>query len=105
MRKTISTGQKFKSIKSGLDTAAKYSDRPNHYYESMPLTKRAERHANNHPNDKNEQKTEKGIQWAKSKKTERDKKLNDFYKTHVYTWISHERRAWVAIPPMEDEEE
>ncbi len=98
-----SSKQTYKSIKSGLDTAAKYPDRPNHYYESMPMTERTERHMKNHPNDKNEPKTEKGIQWAKSKKTERDKKLKEFYKTHVYTWISNTRRGWIAIPSEEEE--
>jgi hypothetical protein len=98
-----SSKQTYKSIKSGLDTAAKYPDRPNHYYESMPMTERTERHTNNHPNDKNEPKTEKGIQWAKSKQTSRDKKLKEFYKTHVYTWISNSRRGWIAIPTGEEE--
>tara|TARA_Y100000004_G_scaffold159149_1_gene185856 strand:+ start:520 stop:807 length:288 start_codon:yes stop_codon:yes gene_type:complete len=91
-------------IKSGLSTAAKYPDRPMREFEKISLKDRAERHANAHPNDKNIPKENKGVQWAKSRKTERDKKLNEFYKNHVYTWVSHDRRAWVAIPPSEEEE-
>jgi|TARA_R100000482_G_C5126693_1_gene149142 hypothetical protein len=93
-----------KRIKSGLSTAAKYPDRPMREAEKISLKKRAERHTNAHPNDKNTLKENKGVQWAKSRKTERDKKLKQFYKTHVYTWVSENRRAWVAIPPMEEEE-
>ena len=55
---------------------------------------RREEHMKRHPNDKNKKKI-KGITW--SKKTERDKKLKEFYKTHVYAWISHNRRGWVSI--------
>ena len=55
---------------------------------------RREEHMKRHPNDKNEKKI-KGITW--SKKTEQDKKLKEFYKTHVYTWISHNRRGWISI--------
>ena len=55
---------------------------------------RREGHMKRHPNDKNKRKI-KGITW--SKKTQRDKKLKEFYKTHVYTWVSHNRRGWVSI--------
>jgi|TARA_R100001460_G_scaffold54467_3_gene93735 hypothetical protein len=104
MRKTITTGQRFKSIKKGISTASKYPDRPMREAEKISLMERAERHSNAHPNDKNTPKENKGVQWAKSKKTERDKKLKEFYKTHVYTWVSETNRAWVAIPSMEEEE-
>lgn len=90
-------------IKSGLSTASKYPDRPMREFEKISLKDRAKRHANAHPNDKNTLKENKGVQWAKSKRTERDKKLKEFYKTHVYTWVSHDRRAWVAIPTEEEE--
>ena len=60
----------------------------------MRTATRREEHMKRHPNDKNEKKI-KGITW--SKKTERDKKLKEFYKTHVYAWISHNRRGWVSI--------
>ena len=98
---------KGKPIKSGLSTAAKYADRPMKEPENISLKERAERHANAHPNDENIQREDKGIQWRKKneKRTEREKHLDEFYKTNVYTWVSHDRRAWVAIPPMGDEEE
>ena len=95
---------KGKPIKSGLSTAAKYPDRPMQEFENISLKERTERHANAHPNDKNKLKENKGVQWAKSRKTERDKKLKQFYKTHVYTWVSENNRAWVAIPQKEEEE-
>ena len=95
---------KFRTIKTGLSTASKYPDRPMREAEKISLKKRSERHAIAHPNDKNTPKENKGVQWAKSRKTERDKKLEQFYKTHVYTWISETRRGWVAIPSMEEEE-
>jgi|9_EtaG_2_1085328.scaffolds.fasta_scaffold127558_2 hypothetical protein len=106
MRNNISTGQKFKSIKSGLSTASKYADRPMKDFEKISLKERAERHSEAHPSDKNKPKEEKGVQWRKKneKRTVREKNLEVFYKTHVYTWVSHDRRAWVAIPPMEEEE-
>ena len=106
MKNNISTGQRFKSIKSGLSTASKYPDRPMQQFEKISLLDRAERHANAHPNDKNKPREDKGVQWRKKneKRTEREKRLEEFYKTHVYTWVSHNRRAWVAIPPMEEEE-
>ena len=96
---------KFKTIKKGLSTAFKYPDRPMKEAEKISLKDRAKRHAKAHPNDDNIPKENKGVQWAKSRKTERDKKLNEFYKTHVYTWVSETNRAWVAIPIMGDEEE
>tara|TARA_R100001015_G_C4628252_1_gene188319 strand:+ start:2041 stop:2331 length:291 start_codon:yes stop_codon:yes gene_type:complete len=93
-----------KPLKRGLSTAAKYPDRPMREFEKISLKDRAERHAKAHPNDKNKLKENKGVQWAKSRKTERDKKLKEFYKTHVYTWVSETNRAWVAIPQLEEEE-
>ena len=92
-----------KRIKAGLDTAAKYPDRPMKGKETLSVKERTARHLKANPNDKNKTKENKGVQWAKSRKTERDKKLKEFYKTHVYTWISNTRRAWVAIPSEEEE--
>lgn len=104
MKRVVTTGQKYKSIKTGLSTAAKYPDRPMREANQIPLRERAEQHAIAHPNDKNTPIEDKSIQWAKPRQTEREKKLKEFYKTHVYTWVSHDRRAWVAIPQMEEEE-
>ena len=92
-----------KRIKTGLDTAAKCPDRPMRSAEKITLKERAIRHQKANPNDKNKPKENKGVQWAKSRKTKRDKKLKEFYKTHVYTWISNSRRGWVAIPSEEEE--
>ena len=95
MRET--TNQRYKSIRSGLSAASKYPDRPMREYVEMSLKERAIRHQTLHPNDKNTKKTDKSIQWAKSKKSNRDKKLSEFYKTHVYTWVSETQRAWVRV--------
>ena len=93
---------KFRTIKSGLSTAKKYGERPMRRHDEEPL----EPHHIRHPNDKNERRTDKGVQWVKkgAKKTEREKRLEQFYKTHVYTWITPQRKAWVAIPVKEEEE-
>lgn len=89
------------TIKKGLSTAHKYPDRPMDMRPDMVL----EPHHIRHPNDKNEPRKNKGVQWVKkgAKKTEREKRLEQFYKTHVYTWVSENRRAWVAIPTEEEE--
>ena len=104
MKRNFTTSkQNYKSIKTGFDTSKKYPDRPNYNYEPLSVKERTARHLKNHPNDKNEKKENKGVQWAKSRKTKRDNKLRDFYKTHVYSWISNTRRGWVAIPSEEEE--
>jgi hypothetical protein len=89
------------TIKKGLSTAHKYQDRPMNMNPDMKL----EPHSIRHPNDKNEPRKDRGVQWRKKgeKKTEREKRLEQFYKTHVYTWVSENRRAWVAIPTEEEE--
>ena len=92
-----------KRIKAGLDTAAKYPDRPMRDIEKITLKERVARHKAAHPNDENKPRENRGVQWAKSRKTQRDKDLKEFYKTHVYTWISNTRRGWVAIPSEEEE--
>ena len=87
---------KYKAIKKGLSTAHKYPDRP-----MVRDDAEMEPHHVRHPNDKNIPKTNKGITW--SKKTQRDKDLAEFYKTHTYTWIAEGQRAWVALPTGEEE--
>jgi len=87
------------TIKKGLSTAKKYPDRPM----NMRPDRKVEPHSVRHPNDKNEPRMNKGVQWAKSRKTEREKRLALFYKTHVYTWVSPTRRAWVPIAKEEEE--
>jgi len=88
---------KFKTIKTGLSTAHKYPDRPmvrDHDVVTEP-------HHVRHPNDKNIPRKERGITW--SKKTQRDRDLAEFYKTHTYAWIADGQRAWVALPTGEEE--
>tara|TARA_R100000234_G_scaffold119901_1_gene104252 strand:+ start:1830 stop:2108 length:279 start_codon:yes stop_codon:yes gene_type:complete len=89
--------------KTGFDTAKKYPDRPMREAENLTLKQRTARHQKAHPNDENKPRENKGIQWAKSRKTKRDKELKEFYKTHIYTWVSNSRRAWIAIPTEEEE--
>lgn len=103
MKRIITTGQRYKSIKTGLSTAAKYPDRPMREANQIPLRERAEQHAIAHPNDKNTPIEDKSIQWAKSRQTKQEKKLKEFYKTHVYTWVSETNRAWVSIAKGEEE--
>lgn len=103
MKKIITTGQRYKSIKTGLSTAAKYPDRPMREANQIPLRERAVQHAIAHPNDKNTPIEDKSIQWAKSRQTKQEKKLKEFYKTHVYTWVSGTNRAWVSIAKGEEE--
>ena len=63
------------------------------------LVEKQKAHEERHPNDKNIRKV-KGITW--SKKTEKDKRLKQFYKTHV--WTSFATNGWIALP-VEGEEE
>ena len=63
------------------------------------LVEKQKAHQERHPNDKNIRKV-KGITW--SKKTEKDKELKQFYKTHV--WTSFGTNGWIALP-VEGEEE
>tara|TARA_R100001086_G_scaffold68607_1_gene32467 strand:- start:9823 stop:10113 length:291 start_codon:yes stop_codon:yes gene_type:complete len=95
---------KGKPIKRGLSTAAKYQERPMPF-EQMTVLERRERHMKNHPNDKNQKRKDKGITW--SKKTERDKMLKQFYKTHVYTFVDENdvsKKRWIRIAGYGEEE-
>jgi len=96
--------QNYKAIKKGLGTTYKRQEIPVSY-ESMTVRDRILRHMQNHPNDTNRKNPEKGVQWVKknARKTQREKNLEDFYNTHVYTWVSENNRAWVAIPMGEEE--
>ena len=81
----------------------KYQDRPMLEYKSITLTDRAEKHSNRHPEDSNIPKTERGVTWGKAGK--RTKKLKEFYKTHVYTFVDKDmNKAWVRIAGKEEEE-
>ena len=63
--------------------------------EKLTLTEGAKQHQLLHPNDTNTPRVNRGIHW--SKKTEKDKKLDLFYKTHVHTWVSEGKKAWVRV--------
>ena len=93
---------RYKTIKSGLSHARKYPDRPMKGSDEPKL----EPHHIRHPNDKNVRRKDKGVQWVKAnaKKSKREIRLEQFYKTHVYTWVTPQRKAWIAIPVKEEEE-
>ena len=58
------------------------------------------RHKRNHPNDKGVPKKGKGITWSKQSK---HCTLDEFYKTHVYTFIdSNLTKGWVKIGGEEE---
>lgn len=73
--------------------------------EIMTITKRNELHKARHPNDLNIRKEGKGVTW--SKRTAKDKKLDEFYDTHVYTFVDAEnisKKRWVRITGFVEEE-
>lgn len=82
-------------MKQGISTMHKRQEIPMREYQKISLTERTERHANNHPNDLNKPRNNMGITW--SKRTQKHKALDKFYKTHVYTWVSEGNKAWVRI--------
>tara|TARA_X000001382_G_scaffold129664_1_gene122252 strand:+ start:1015 stop:1278 length:264 start_codon:yes stop_codon:yes gene_type:complete len=69
---------------------------------SLTLTERQALHQQRHPNDKNVRKEGKGVTW--SKKTDKDKRLEEFYKTHTYAWVSETSKGWIALPIVGEEE-
>ena len=93
---------KFKTLKTGLNSAVKYKDKPIQK-EQMTVRARVSAHRRRHPNDLNIPKKNSGIQWAKSRRTDRDKKLAAFYKTHTYTWVTPTQKAWVSNLKEEEE--
>ena len=73
--------------------------------DTITLQERARIHKLNHPNDKGI-KRNKHVTW--SKKTEKDKKLDLFYKQHIYTFTDEtdlSKRAWIRISGFKGEEE
>ena len=103
MKKIIKTGQKYKTIRTGLSSASKYPDRPMKEFEDISLLNRQKRHQANHPNDKGEPRKNKGITFGK--KTQRDKDLEEFHKNNVWTYINHKmEKGWVFIGNKEEEE-
>jgi len=82
-------------MKKGDSNAHKYQEIPMREYEKISVIDRTKRHMANHPNDLNKRRENMGITW--SKRTQRDKDLDKFYKTHVYTWVAEGKKAWVRI--------
>jgi hypothetical protein len=89
--------------KKGISSMHKYQDRPMVPYESITLTDRATAHSNRHPSDSNLPTNRRGVTWNKEGKGA--KKLKDFYKTHVYTFVDKDmNKAWIRIAGKEEEE-
>lgn len=66
--------------------------------ERMTLAERTKEHRKRHPNDKNIRRADKGITWGKI--TERDKRLDRFYQTHIYTFVDENdlsKKKWIRI--------
>lgn len=81
----------------------KYQDRPMVEYKSITLTDRATVHSNLHPSDSNIRRNGRGVTWQNAGKDA--KKLKEFYKTHVYTFVDKDmNKAWVRIAGKEEEE-
>tara|TARA_B100001093_G_C26733401_1_gene973317 strand:- start:403 stop:720 length:318 start_codon:yes stop_codon:yes gene_type:complete len=104
MKKTIKTGQTYKTIRSGLSSASKYPDRPMREFESISLLDRQQRHKANHPKDKGVPRKNRGITFGK--KTQKDKDLEEFHKNHIWTYINRALdKGWVNIEHYAKEEE
>jgi len=72
----------------------------------LTIIERQTKHRKLHPNDKGVPKESRGVTW--SKRTEKDKKLDEFYSTHVYTFVDAEdvsKKRWVRISGFAGEEE
>jgi hypothetical protein len=64
----------------------------------LTIIERQAKHRKLHPNDKGVPKEGRGVTW--SKRTEKDKKLAEFYDTHVYTFVDENnlsKKRWVRI--------
>lgn len=85
-----------KARKTGDSSAHKYADRPMVAFKPMTVLERRKAHELRHPNDKNEQRTNKGVTW--SKKTEKHKALEEFHKTHIWTYVDADmNKGWVRV--------
>lgn len=71
----------------------------------MTLAERTKAHRERHPKDKNIRRPNRGITWSKF--TTRDKRLERFYQTHIYTYVDEKdlsKKRWVRIIWDDDEE-
>tara|TARA_B110000902_G_C13887212_1_gene429098 strand:+ start:200 stop:475 length:276 start_codon:yes stop_codon:yes gene_type:complete len=82
-------------MKTGDSTTYKRQDIPTSGYEKITLGEKEDRHKGIHPTDTNTPKENMGITWSNESK--RTKNLKEFYKTHVYTWVSEGNKAWVRV--------
>tara|TARA_R100001377_G_C3097726_1_gene78103 strand:+ start:50 stop:325 length:276 start_codon:yes stop_codon:yes gene_type:complete len=90
-------------MKGGDSTTYKLQDIPMSGYEKITLDEKKDRHKAIHPADTNTRKENMGVIW--SNETKRTKDLKEFYKTHVYTWVSEGNKAWVRVAETEIGEE
>ncbi len=68
--------------------------------EEITCKERVKQHQLRHPNDKNQKKT-KGVFWGK--RGYKDDILDEFYETHVYTFIDTDlNQGWVYIGGEEE---
>ena len=74
--------------------------------QKLTIKERNKAHQLRHPNDKNIRKENKGVIWGNI--TKKDKALDMFYKTHIYTFVDENdlsKKRWVRIAGFEGEEE
>jgi hypothetical protein len=109
-------------MKTGLSTARQYQGRPMNLYtkyiktknsygeqktiaelvhvDDLTLSERQANHKRRHPNDKNQRKT-KGIFLGK--RGYKDDMLDEFYETHVHTFIDADlNMGWIKIGGEEE---
>jgi len=92
-------------MKGGDRAATKIADIPMGNYEKITLRERTARNNRLHPNDKNVPRENMGEVWKPQSK---HCKLNDFYKSHIYTFIDGNdisKKGWVRIAGNKEEEE
>jgi hypothetical protein len=66
----------------------------------ITLKERQANHKRRHPNDKNQKRT-KGVYWGK--RGYKDIILDEFYETHVYTFIDADlNKGWIKIGGEEE---
>jgi hypothetical protein len=95
----MNTKQNFRSTKNGHSWAYKRKEIA-FPKDDLTVAKRTQRHMSNHPNDKNERKT-KGVTW--SKRTQKDKDLDEFHKNHIWTYTDRTMvKKWIFIGSEEE---
>ena len=90
-------------MKGGDSTTYKRKEIPMGNKERMQTADRYTAHRLLHPNDDGKPKNKK-VTWGNIGK--RTKKLNEFYKQHIYTFVDRDmNKAWVRVAGFEGEEE